>query len=830
MGIFNEHSSSSSFTTVPLQGAAGPQGIGFKLTPNGNYDIQNKKLVNVKQGADPNDVVTKSQIQLLDNAPGDVRANKAVIYSNSGSVHTNSIYLQDTPDGAGSSNDVRLLTEHQSYENIHLNIPDLKNFDGHGGRAKSEIMVTSTEQHITGRKTFFDISVLKPDNNDQAANKKYVDDEIKKIPSPDLSTYLKKDGTVEMTGNLDMGNQQITNLGANIQNTYDVVNLGFCDTKYLQKVSNSDLDMDNHKIKDMAQPTDDNDAVNKHYVDHNFLNRLTPNALGGELDMRGHKIIVLGNPSDPNDASTKAYVDTEIAKIPSVGSDLSVYLKKDGSVAMTGNLDMNNKQIKDMAQPTDDNDATTKKYFDDKLEQSHLVSSHKTNEFKYLTDTDESSSEYNITVYGIAAFNQSPHQNKKAYDITLIKDSGSNDYRSRIGFNIYTLAIGTYTIVFEFYPPEMTNIQLSCTASEAYIHKAVQRDFTAYSKLLVQFNNNSKQTPNYIYLTMHGTATATPVQCHLVVYGVKDWSDSVYPGVYDGLDNVMFEYKNGDMEMKVNLDMNNKIISGLINPLYDSEAMNLGYFTNLFKTKYTGTIASGVFQRTNPTNNFQIAADGNNFFNLYSVVFQSNQQVANAQILINGKKQGETTNTDTYHRIGNIISGSNTFDLPKSRKFVSIDSMSILDNIGAGTAVNGTFELKVLYSDYFERYHAVNKSWLSNIETSSVVNGNIKNGVFENVHGFKFGTLGPVKIKNIVINTKNHYQVSFVAIANSKTLFSHLIQFNMKIGRNFVTTNTTIKPMIIQMGIFKRRPGFTSPTINQEVTGTFEIYLSTLLI
>ena len=767
---------------------------------------------------------------MLDNAPGDVRANKAVIYSNSGSVHTNSIYLQDTPDGAGSSNDVRLLTEHQSYENIHLNIPDLKNFDGHGGRAKSEIMVTSTEQHITGRKTFFDISVLKPDNNDQAANKKYVDDEIKKIPSPDLSTYLKKDGTVEMTGNLDMGNQQITHLGANIQNTYDVVNLGFCDTKYLQKVSNSDLDMDNHKIKDMAQPTDDNDAVNKHYVDHNFLNRLTPNALGGELDMRGHKIIVLGNPSDPNDASTKAYVDTEIAKIPSVGSDLSVYLKKDGSVAMTGNLDMNNKQIKDMAQPTDDNDATTKKYFDDKLEQSHLVSSHKTNEFKYLTDTDESSSEYNITVYGIAAFNQSPHQNKKAYDITLIKDSGSNDYRSRIGFNIYTLAIGTYTIVFEFYPPEMTNIQLSCTASEAYIHKAVQRDFTAYSKLLVQFNNNSKQTPNYIYLTMHGTATATPVQCHLVVYGVKDWSDSVYPGVYDGLDNVMFEYKNGDMEMKVNMDMNNKIISGLLNPIFDSEAMNLGYFTNLFKTKYTGTIASGVFQRTNPTNNFQIAADGNNFFNLYSVVFQSNQQVANAQILINGKKQGETTNTDTYHRIGNIISGSNTFALPKSRKFVSIDSMSILDNIGAGTAINGTFELKVLYSDYFERYHAVNKSWLSNIETSSVVNGNIKNGVFENVHGFNFGTLGPVKIKNIVINTKNHYQVSFVAIANSKTLFSHLIQFNMKIGRNFITTNTTIKPMIIQMGIFKRRPGFTSPTLNQEVTGTFEIYLSTLLI
>ena len=851
MGIFNEHSSSSSFTTVPLQGAAGPQGIGFKLTQNGNYDIQNKKLVNVKQGADPNDVVTKSQIQLLDNAPGDVRANKAVIYSNSGSVHTNSIYLQDTPDGAGSSNDVRLLTEHQSYENIHLNIPDLKNFDGHGGRAKSEIMVTSTEQHITGRKTFFDISVLKPDNNDQAANKKYVDDEIKKIPSPDLSTYLKKDGTVEMTGNLDMGNQQITNLGANIQNTYDVVNLGFCDTKYLQKVSNSDLDMDNHKIKDMAQPTDDNDAVNKHYVDHNFLNRLTPNALGGELDMRGHKIIVLGNPSNPNDASTKAYVDTEIAKIPSVGSDLSVYLKKDGSVAMTGNLDMNNKQIKDMAQPTDDNDATTKKYFDDKLEQSHLVSSHKTNEFKYLTDTDESSSEYNITVYGIAAFNQSPHQNKKAYDITLIKDSGSNDYRSRIGFNIYTLAIGTYTIVFEFYPPEMTNIQLSCTASEAYIHKAVQRDFTAYSKLLVQFNNNSKQTPNYIYLTMHGTATATPVQCHLVVYGVKDWSDSVYPGVYDGLDNVMFEYKNGDMEMKVNMDMNNKIISGLINPIFDSEAMNLGYFTNLFKTKYTGTIASGVFQRTNPTNNFQIAADGNNFFNLYSIVFQSNQQVANAQILINGKKQGETTNTDTYHRIGNIISGSNTFALPKSRKFVSIDSMSILDNIGAGTAVNGTFELKILYSDYFERYHAnfnkivnvnnnriinvgdalldqdaINRRVLVNSECHYTIEGEIKFGFFKNFVGTNMIVYKQIRLKRIVISTTSTVTNAAVSIVTRQGGAHHTFSMSIKSGINSMTTNAKLHSIEMAVIIDKN----DGRRVVSNFQGKYQFELSTLYI
>ena len=90
---------------------------------------------------------------------------------------------------------------------------------------------------------------------------------------------------------------------------------------------------------------------------------------------------------------------------------------------------------------------------------------------------------------------------------------------------------------------------------------------------------------------------------------------------------------------------------------------------------------------------------------MYSVVFTSNIQVSNAQILFNGKIQGQTSNSDTYHRIGNIISGNNTFDLPKSTKFVSIGSISIMNSIGPGTAVTETFELKVLHSDHFDRYY-----------------------------------------------------------------------------------------------------------------------------
>ena len=116
-----------------------------------------------------------------------------------------------------------------------------------------------------------------------------------------------------------------------------------------------------------------------------------------------------------------------------------------------------------------------------------------------------------------------------------------------MGFNLYPLPPGTYTMIFEFFPPEITNIQLFCQATSAYIHKQVQRDFSNYSKMLVQINNNSKNTPDYVYLTMHGTAVATPVQGYLIVYGIKDWNDNVNPEIYDHkITEEMFEwrYKN----------------------------------------------------------------------------------------------------------------------------------------------------------------------------------------------------------------------------------------------------------------------------------------------
>ena len=159
MGIFNDYSSSSDTTVTTGErgpvGPVGPAGVGYKLDSNGNYDLENKKLVNIKPGTNNSDAVTKSQsdtkTSLLDGARthGYIVNNKAVIYSQSGAVHAKSFYIQDQ-----NEDEVRIMTDNQDFDNVHLFVPNLKNFDGFGGRKRSEIVVTSVDQ-IISRKIFF---------------------------------------------------------------------------------------------------------------------------------------------------------------------------------------------------------------------------------------------------------------------------------------------------------------------------------------------------------------------------------------------------------------------------------------------------------------------------------------------------------------------------------------------------------------------------------------------------------------------------------------------------------------------------------------------------
>ena len=600
MSYSNGLLSDQSYQTANKYVQRGLPGVGFKLTDTGDYDMQNKKLTNVKSGTDSNDAVNKSQLDATTNLlhgsrAGDVVNDKAVIYSNTGAVHANSLYIEDPPD-QGNSNEVRIMTEHQSCPNIHLNIPDLHNFDGYGGRPKSELMVTSVEQTVTGKKVFENIEVHDPTSNNQAANKSYADTKLSltggtmtgdlilphhNYPIPGNTNkvinyesqreiFLSRQESFPMQADINMNNNFIQNI-ATPTSSHQVTNKGYCDYNFLNRqkggVLMGPLSMNRNDLIEIPDtPKFGHSAVNKKYVDGEitkidttpFVKLDGSRAMTGNLDMGDHSIQKVGDPVNSDDVATKNYVDAEIGYIS------TPFLKLDGTRAMTGVLNMNDHKISNLKMPEFNTDAANKQYIDEALLKSHLVSSHIENAFKYLLDQDESSSERNIIVNGIQDFNGSPHKNKKAYDIDLIYTSGTQNYDSKIGINLYPLPVGKFTIIMEYYFPEDINISLLAEASTAIINKQTITNFPSYKKQLVQINQQTKDTPDYLFFTIRGSGTtATNPEGYLVFYGVKEWVDTVPSEIYDHvLETGMFEYDNGNMKIFHDIDLNNnKIIN-----------------------------------------------------------------------------------------------------------------------------------------------------------------------------------------------------------------------------------------------------------------------------
>ena len=64
MDIFNQHSNNQPQQQRFLRGIQGSPGIGFSLTKDGNYDMNNKKLKNVGEGVESSDAITKHQLEV----------------------------------------------------------------------------------------------------------------------------------------------------------------------------------------------------------------------------------------------------------------------------------------------------------------------------------------------------------------------------------------------------------------------------------------------------------------------------------------------------------------------------------------------------------------------------------------------------------------------------------------------------------------------------------------------------------------------------------------------------------------------------------------------
>ena len=125
-----------------------------------------------------------------------------------------------------------------------------------------------------------------PKYGNSAANKNYVDTEITKVhQNLDLTPFLRKDGQRPMTGSLNMNGNQIIRLKEPVSSS-DASTKGYTDQKIdnIQKIDTTlfikkdgsvpmaaDLDMGTHKISNVVNPEFDTDVVNKQYLENKLI-------------------------------------------------------------------------------------------------------------------------------------------------------------------------------------------------------------------------------------------------------------------------------------------------------------------------------------------------------------------------------------------------------------------------------------------------------------------------------------------------------------------------------------------------------------------------------
>ena len=300
---------------------------------------------------------------------------------------------------------------------------------------------------------------------------------------------------------------------------------------------------------------------------------------GSDIDMKNKSIINLDLPSNQRDAACVEFVNNRIDDMTQ-----KKFLKVDGTNNMTGNLNLNNNKLINLQ--TDYRDSKSAVNVDfvkeeisdlrdlvtQKIRESQINNSgQKRDAFRYLMeDTDESSSETNIEVLGIVDFSNSPHQiNKKAYQLKLLFEKGSpNQYQSRLGFNLYKLPVGYYTMVVEWFPPEMNMISVTAQGTTISIADETTKTFEKYTKTVIHFHRWGSSPPQFIYLDLHGTVSKQSFLTigHLIVYGVKETISNVDPSVYD----TAFVIENGKMVMQTDLSLNGHNLIGPVHYIHVS--------------------------------------------------------------------------------------------------------------------------------------------------------------------------------------------------------------------------------------------------------------------
>ena len=362
-------------------------------------------------------------------------------------------------------------------------------------------------------------SLAAPTEDEDGANKKYVDDEIAKLPHSD-NGILKLDGSRAMTGTLNLGGQRVINIkefveddssqAASDAQKYDVVNWG--------KI---------HEIRgDLKR------EINA--VEYEALNRINPDPMKDDIDMGNNFITNIKDPQLLNSqyAATVNFVNKTVS---------------DNNSTIVTNY---------------------QKYVDDRLKYS-VQSSDTSNAFQYVMDDPAGQFYDEDDIKGIKKTNKDYHKiNKETYEMQLVLDS-SGYYSSRLGINMYTLPNGEYSLVYELYFPnsiDSSTVQISAVSAVETVSKVTTNVFNNHTRSIIHLHKYNNVAPNRLMIDMvlknkAGVSYANKLTIFVIVYGVYGYVNNVNTSVWDRL----FEVINNVIKVESTIDMNKHDIKNVDN-------------------------------------------------------------------------------------------------------------------------------------------------------------------------------------------------------------------------------------------------------------------------
>ena len=562
----------------------GLPGVGFKLTSDGDYDISNKKLTNVASPQTNNDASTKSYVD------SEVFKTLKLDGSNAmtGALNMNNRRIENVGPGRHGTTDV--LT-HLQLEAFYFDL----NTDS--GNIEAQNPINMKNKKIS--------NLAEGTNNSDAITKHQLQTGlVSKADKTELASYLKRDGSISVTSDFDFGDNKITKVGNGTQST-DVVNKVYVDTELFAKPNvnqvvlrdgsqdmTGNLNMSLNKIINCRQPTGTRDVTNKAYVDFEVgkkpdINQVVlrdgSNTILNDLDMTQKRITNIGPPSSSFDAARKSYVDNQFSRC----------LRLDGSNKMTSNLDMNNLQIKNVKDATHNEDAITlkqvndaiattrtnsEKYTDQKLAESS-ISTHQNrkNVLAYaMEDADEFTTDFGLQDAQKVTYSDSPHLNNKsviAFKVRKTTD-GSNLFKGRFDFNLYILTeknfSNQYTICLEIifpkdrrYDKEFNSTKLTFEKLNMNIDKfhtiKINNDYNYYRTILnLSPDGSSKLIQRRLYTTIecsYDNLSPNLLQLYVIIYGIKgEAKNDLDLTIYDY--EKAYEVVNNQFQMHVPINMN----------------------------------------------------------------------------------------------------------------------------------------------------------------------------------------------------------------------------------------------------------------------------------